>query len=95
MASVRSLYSKQFLRFKFLNLADTFLATVSRYSTHSSVALYTVDVRTLASSYGRFLNLFKYLVRLLSTSDQPVAKASTYTEQHNIESRGQNIHALS
>jgi hypothetical protein len=33
---------------------------------------------------GRFVIYFRYLIGLLSTSDQPVAKASTYTGQHNI-----------
>jgi hypothetical protein len=33
---------------------------------------------------GGFVIYFRYLVGLLWTSDQAVAKASTYTEQHNI-----------
>jgi hypothetical protein len=32
---------------------------------------------------GRFVIYFRHLVGLLWTSDQPVAKASTYTGQHN------------
>jgi hypothetical protein len=36
-----------------------------------------------------------HTVGLLWTSDQPVAEASTYTEQHNIETKEKNIHALS
>jgi hypothetical protein len=43
----------------------------------------TVPVRTLAS-HGRFRNLFRHTVGLLWTSDKTVAKASTYTGQHNI-----------
>jgi hypothetical protein len=35
-----------------------------------------------------------HTVGLLWTSDQPVAKASTYTGQHNIETQETNIHAL-
>jgi hypothetical protein len=44
----------------------------------------TVLVRTLAASH-----LFWHLVGLLWTSDQPVTKASTYTGQHNIETKRQ------
>jgi hypothetical protein len=33
--------------------------------------------------------LERYLVGLLWTSDQPVAKASTYTERHNTETQRQ------
>jgi hypothetical protein len=36
-----------------------------------------------------------HTVGLLWTSDQPVAEASTYTEQHNIETQETNIHAFS
>jgi hypothetical protein len=36
-----------------------------------------------------------HLVGLLWTSDQPVAKASAYTRQYNIETQRQNIHASS
>jgi hypothetical protein len=36
-----------------------------------------------------------HTVGLLWTSDQPVAEASTYTGQHNIETQETNIHALS
>jgi hypothetical protein len=36
-----------------------------------------------------------YTVGLLWTSDQPVAEASTYSEQHNIETQETNIHAIS
>jgi hypothetical protein len=36
-----------------------------------------------------------HTVGLLWTSDQPVAEASTYTVQHNIETQETNIHALS
>jgi hypothetical protein len=35
------------------------------------------------------------MVRLLWTSDKPVAEASTYTEQRNIYTQQTNIHALS
>jgi hypothetical protein len=44
----------------------------------------TVVVRPLVASHRRFRNLFWHLVRFLWTSDQPVAKASTYTGQNNI-----------
>jgi hypothetical protein len=36
-----------------------------------------------------------HTVGLLWTSDQPVAEASTYTGQHNIETQERNIHSLS
>jgi hypothetical protein len=36
-----------------------------------------------------------HTVGLLWTSDQPIAEASTYTGQHNIETQETNIHALS
>jgi hypothetical protein len=36
-----------------------------------------------------------HTVGLLWTNDQPVAEASTYTEQHKIETQETNIHALS
>jgi hypothetical protein len=39
--------------------------------------------------------LLRQLVGFLWTSDQPVAKASTYTEQHNAETQRQKIHAHS
>jgi hypothetical protein len=52
----------------------------------------TVHVRALATSHtGRFLILCRQLVGLLWTSDQPVAKASTYTVQHNIEIKRQTF----
>jgi hypothetical protein len=40
----------------------------------------TVLVRTLAASNGRFRNVFRYMGGLRWTSDQPVAKASTSTD---------------
>jgi hypothetical protein len=40
-----------------------------------------------------FFNHFRHLVGFLWTSDQPVAKASTYTGQHNTKKRT-NAHAL-
>jgi hypothetical protein len=51
----------------------------------------TVLARTLAASHRRFRNLIKTLG---GTSDQPVAKASTYTGQSNTETQ-RNIHASS
>jgi hypothetical protein len=39
--------------------------------------------------------VFRHTVGLLWTSDQPVAEASTYTEQHNIETQETNIRAFS
>jgi hypothetical protein len=54
----------------------------------------TVLVRTLAALHWRFRNLSKTLGRLLWSSDQPVAKASTYTRQHNTNTKT-NIHATS
>jgi hypothetical protein len=45
----------------------------------------TVLVRTLAASHTEvFVILLRHTVGLLSTSDQPVSKVSTYTGQHNI-----------
>jgi hypothetical protein len=38
---------------------------------------------------------YRHTVGLLWTSDQPVAEASTYTGQHNIETQETNIHAPS
>jgi hypothetical protein len=49
----------------------------------------TVPVRALVASHRRFRNLFWHLVGLLWASDQPVAKASTYTGQHNRETQRQ------
>jgi hypothetical protein len=45
----------------------------------------------------RFLDHIQltHTVGLLWTSGQPVAEASTYTGQHNIETQETNIHALS
>jgi hypothetical protein len=43
---------------------------------------------------GGFVIYFRHLLGLLWTSDQPVAKASTYTGQHNIYTKT-NIHASS
>jgi hypothetical protein len=37
-------------------------------------------VITLAASHGKLLNLLRHTVGLLWTSDQPIAKASTYTD---------------
>lgn len=52
----------------------------------------TLLVRTLEASYsGAFLMYFRHIVSLLSTSDQPAAKATTYTGQHNMEKRGQTF----
>jgi hypothetical protein len=40
-------------------------------------------------TYWGFVILLRHTVGLLWTSDQPVAKASTYTGQHNIETQRQ------
>jgi hypothetical protein len=55
--------------------------------------------QSLYSSYkdfhtGGFVILLRHTVGLLWTSDQPIAKASTYTGQHNRNTKT-NIHALS
>jgi hypothetical protein len=39
--------------------------------------------------------VFRHMVGLLWTSDQPVSETSTCTEQHNIETPETNTHALS
>jgi hypothetical protein len=52
---------------------------------HLIISGSTVFVRTLAASHRRFHNLLRYLVRLFWMSDQPVAKASTYTGKHKTE----------
>jgi hypothetical protein len=54
------------------------------------------SLRTLLTAEG-FLNHIQltHTAGLLWTSDQPVAEASTYTGQHNIETQETNIHALS
>jgi hypothetical protein len=44
--------------------------------------------------YWGFLSHW-HTVGLLWTSDRPVAQASTYTGQHNIQTQGTNIQALS
>jgi hypothetical protein len=60
---------------------------------------YTVLVRTLVATYGRFLNLFIHSVGPLWTNDEPIARTSTYTDkdlartstytgQNNTERRG-------
>jgi hypothetical protein len=49
------------------------------------VSSLTVLARTLAASHRRYRNLFRHSIRLLWTNDQPVAKASTYKGQHDIE----------
>jgi hypothetical protein len=49
-------------------------------------------VRTLAASHGMFCNLFRYSVGLLWTSDKPIAKASTYTGEHNTERWDEDKH---
>jgi hypothetical protein len=47
-------------------------------------------------SHSGFLDHIQltYTLGLFWTSDQPVAEASTYTGQHNIDTQGTNIHAL-
>jgi hypothetical protein len=50
----------------------------------------------LASLFGvSWSHTYRHTVGLLWTSDQPVAEASTYTRQHNIEKQQTNIHAPS
>jgi hypothetical protein len=51
-----------------------------------------VLVRTLAVSHRRFRNLYRRLVGLRWTGDQPVAETSACTGQHNTEIQ-RNIHA--
>jgi hypothetical protein len=51
------------------------------------ISSFTVFVRTLAASHRRFHNLIKTFLELLWTTDQTVAKASTYTGQHNTETQ--------
>jgi hypothetical protein len=46
-------------------------------------------------TYRGFVILLRHTAGLLWTSGQPVAKASTYTRQHNIQTQETNIHALS
>jgi hypothetical protein len=65
-----------------------FRQNIMTYKCHSIVhSWYTVLVRTLAASHGIFLYLCRHSVGLLWTSDQSVAKASTYTEQHKGEDK--------
>jgi hypothetical protein len=68
-------------------------AHIPSYNKHTLVIIIssgsTVLVRTLAALHGRFVIYFRHLIGLLWTSDQPVAKASTYTGQHNTETRGE------
>jgi hypothetical protein len=56
-----------------------------------SVPTVLVRIRTLATSYRRFHNLLRHTVGLLWTSDQSVAKASTYKGQHSTESQRQTF----
>jgi hypothetical protein len=56
---------------------------------HVIISCSAVLLRTLDASHGRFRNLFRHSVGRLWTSDQPVAKASTYTGQHTTERRRQ------
>jgi hypothetical protein len=57
---------------------------------HLLLCASAVFQRTSVASHTRGLfNLFTHSVGLLWTSDQSVAKASTYTRQHNEERRGQ------
>jgi hypothetical protein len=58
----------------------------SDYITHSGS---TVLARTLAASHQRFYSLINISVGLLWMSDQPVAKASTYTRQQNTGTQKQ------
>jgi hypothetical protein len=58
---------------------------------HSFASGPTVLAMTLAASHGSFLSIFRHLIEFLWKSDQPVAKASIYTGQHNTETRGQHI----
>jgi hypothetical protein len=46
-------------------------------------------------THERILNLFRHAVGLLWRNDQPVAKASAHTGQHNTERRRQTSVALS
>jgi hypothetical protein len=48
-------------------------------------------VRTSVASHWRFRTLFRHLLVLHWTSHQPVAKASTYTGQHNVETQRQTF----
>jgi hypothetical protein len=49
---------------------------------------FTVLLRTFCHLiHGRFLNIFRHSIGLFWTSDQPDAKASTYTGQQNTEIR--------
>jgi hypothetical protein len=57
---------------------------------HSFMSRLQSLLRTLAASHGKFLNLFRHLVRLLCTSNQPVAKASSY--KGNTTSKDDNKH---
>jgi hypothetical protein len=63
---------------------------MSQQTLPSFLCVSTVLERTLAVSLtGGFFILFRHLVGLHSESDQPIAKTSTYTGQHNVEIRGQ------
>jgi hypothetical protein len=54
-------------------------------------------LRRFSSTIQVFLitHTVRHTVGLLWTSDQPVAEASTYAGQHNIETQETNIHTLS
>jgi hypothetical protein len=49
----------------------------------------TVHVKPWPPHTGGFVILLRHLIGLLWTIDQPVAKASTYTGQHNTETQRQ------
>jgi hypothetical protein len=75
-----------------MNMLNAMLSMFIKYTArHTGVITSgsTVIVRTLAALHWRFRNLIKTLLRILWRSNQPVAKASTYTGHLNTETQGQ------
>jgi hypothetical protein len=74
---------------------NKFINCICIYTYIFSLGLFlTVDVFLNHSGFLDHIQL-THAVGLLWTSDQPVAEASTYTGQHNIETQETNMHALS
>jgi hypothetical protein len=74
----------------------------SRYTPTSVISPFLPSIVVVQSLKGLWsphmgcsFNLIKHSVGLFWTSEQPVAKASTYAGHHNIERRGQTSVTLS
>jgi hypothetical protein len=52
---------------------------------HRHQCLYSLCNNLCRLTHGRFRNLFRHLIGLLWTSDRPVAKATTYTQDNTTQ----------